>query len=153
MQLDARFEADLQEALLDDAEHELVGKRNSLTHQAVQRAHETLRRVGRRLDYDVEPIIESLGEPEVVRTANRVEVRIGWEHEAAPHFEFGTSAHRIDGDPMLSFVWEAPPPEIAQQFQKEGDGYRVFFDSVFVAGIPEIRFVRDALNWLRREIS
>ena len=86
------------------------------------------------------------------------EVRWGWSHEAAEFFEYGTSAHTIDGDPVLSFVWEDPPAEIREQFSQARDaqgrftgGVRVFFSSVHVSGIEETRYARHGLEWLARE--
>ena len=156
MNLDSSFEADVREAVLDDAERELIGKEGNLIHQTVQRSHEVLRQYGDENDYDVEPIIESLVGPEVTRTNDSIEVRWGWEHEAAPHFEYGTSDHTVDGDPVLSFIWEDAPAGIREMFphteRVDGDP-RVFLPSVDVAGLPESRFMRDALNWLRREVS
>lgn len=156
MRLSSSFESDLREAVLDDAEHQIIGTQGSLVHQAVQQSHDSLRQYGSSNDYDVEPIIESLGEPTVDRSQDSLTVEWGWEHEAAPHFAFGTSDHTVDGDPVLSFIWEDAPPGIHEMFPEtervDGDP-RVFFGDVEVAGLPESRFVRDALNWLRREVQ
>lgn len=151
--LENNFERKLREAALDKVEHEVVGKRDNLVHQFVQEAHDRLRAYGERHDYDVEPVIDSLAGPEVTRTERRLEVRIGWDHPAAPYFEFGTSDHTIQGEPVLSFVWEDPPDWVATEFEPEGDGYRVFLPEVEVDGLPKSRFIRDALEWLRREVS
>ena len=155
MNLSSDFEAEAREALLDDVEHEFVGTSDNLVHQTVQRAHAILEEYGSRHDYDIEPIIESM-DYEVDRTDRHIEIRIGWAHEAAPYFEFGTSDHTVDGDPILSFIWEDAPPAIHEMFPNtervDGDP-RVFFGDVEVAGLPESRFVRDALHWLRREIT
>jgi hypothetical protein len=151
--LDSDFESKLQEALLDGAEHEFVGKQGNLVHQAIQQAHEILREYGSRYDYSIEPIIESLGQVDIERTDNRLRIRVGWDYPAAPFFELGTSDHTVEGNPILSFVWEDPPAWVREQFDREGDGWRVFFHETEPSGIPESRFVRDALNWLRREIQ
>ena len=156
MNLDASFESDLREAVLDEVEHELIGKPNNLVYQTVQKSHEILRKYGREADYNVEPIIESLGEPEVDRSERSIEIKWGWEHEAAPFFAFGTSDHTVDGNPILSFIWEDAPPGIHEKFpdteRVDGDP-RVFLPKTEPSGLPESRFVRDALNWLRREVA
>jgi hypothetical protein len=151
--LNSGFEDDLREALLDDVERELVGKQDNLVFQFVDRAHEVLEEYGQRHDYDVEPVIESLGQPEVDRGEGYITVRIGWSHEAAPYFQMGTSDHEIQGNPVLSFIWESPPTWVRHEFDREGDGFRVFLPEVDVSGLPESRFVRSALDWLRREVA
>jgi len=136
------------EAAREEAYRELVGKRDNLVFQAIQESHDRLRKVGESEDYDVEPIIESLELVEVDESGG--EIRWGWSHPAAEFFEFGTSPHTIEGDPILSFVWEDPPADIAAQFEAEGDGVRVFFSSVDVSGIVETRFVRAGVEFLAR---
>jgi hypothetical protein len=155
MNLTSSFEPDLQEAVLDQAEHELIGKQDNLVHQFVQRAHDRLREYGDRYDYNVEPIIESFEIDEIDRSDSRLTIRLGWTHEASVFMELGTSDHTVEGDPVLSFVWsrEDAPAWVAQEFEPEGDGYRVFLPETEPSGLPESRFVRDALNWLRREVS
>lgn len=152
MTLEDGFEDKLQSAVLDEVEHQLVGQEAPLLFEAISRAHGVLLTYGVENDYRVEPIIDSM-EWDVDRDETSVSVTMGWTHPAAPYFEFGTSDHTIDGDPVLSFVWEDPPAWVKQHFDAEGEGWRVFFGSVEVSGIPESRFVRDALNWLRREIA
>ncbi|WP_435346027.1 hypothetical protein [Haloarchaeobius sp. HRN-SO-5] len=151
--LDPGFESQLREAVLDDAQHEYVGKQNNLVFQTVEEAHSILREYGQAFDYDVEPIIESFGPVEVDRTDQRLTVRWGWEHPASVYMEFGTSDHTVDGEPVLSFVWsrEDAPDWVAREFEPEGDGYRVFLPEVDVRGLPESRYVRRSLHWLRRE--
>ena len=150
--LERGFEDNLQDALLDAAEHELVGKRDNLVFQAIQQSHEALRDYADQYP-GIESIIESLGEVDVDRTESGITVHYGWEHPAAPYFAFGTSEHTIDGDPVLSFVWEDPPEWVQEEFEQEGDGYRVFFDSVDVSGIDETRFVRVGLRWLELHVT
>lgn len=160
MRLDNSFEDKLQEALLEELEQKLIGESGNLIHQFVQQAHDVLREYGNTHDYDVEPIIESLGQPQVERSDNSITITIGWDHPAAPHFEFGTSDHTVEGDPVLSFVWSDPPSWVRKEFnQARGgggqfeSGWRVFFAEVDVQGLPESRFVRRALDWLRREVG
>jgi len=155
MQLDAGFEVDLREAVLTDVERALVGTRDNLVFQATQRVRGRLERYAREEDYDVQPLLDSFTGVEVDRTDTSITVRWGYGHPAIEFFEFGTSDHTIDGDPVLSFVWEESeaPAWVAEEFEAEGDGYRVFLPEVEVSGIKETRAIRDALNWLRREVS
>lgn len=148
--LDSSFEDKLREAVLDDVEHELVGKRGNLVHQTVQRAHDILRSYGEEFDYDVESVIDSFVIEDVERSRNSIRVRWGWEHEAAMFFEFGTSDHTVDGNPVLVFEFDAEKyPYLAEMFP---DG-TAFLPKADVAGITETRFARDALNELRRELQ
>lgn len=156
MQLASDFEAELRAALLDDVERQLVGRRDNIVHRVVQRVHDVLREYADRYDYRAEPLLESLAQPQVSRGPRAVVVRVGWAHEAFPFFEFGTSDHTIEGNPVLSFVWEDrhdPPPWVAREFEREGNGFRVFLPEVEVAGLPESRAIRDTLHWLRRELA
>ena len=154
--LDSSFEADLQAALLDEAETALVGEADNLIAQAISRVHGRLDRYAREFDYNVDPLKQSLEPVDVQRSGRQLTIRFGWSHEAFPYLEFGTPDHTIEGSPVLSFVWEErhnPPDWVREEFDEEGAGYRVFLPEVEVAGIEETRAVRDALNWLRRELS
>lgn len=149
------FEADLQEAVLDDVQDRFLASDGPI-QTAVDRSHDILIEYGSRHGYDVGPVIEALQEPAISRQSNRITVFWGWFHPAAPHFEYGTSDHVVSGNPILSFVWEDAPPEIHEMFpdtQRVGGDPRVFFPETEPSGLPESRFVRDALNWLRRELS
>jgi hypothetical protein len=150
VQLDSSFEGDLQEAILDQAAHELIGKQDNLVHEFIQDVHERLREYGARHDYDVDPIIESLGEPQLDRSGNSLTIRVGWGHEAAVYFEFGTSDHTVDGDPVLVFEFDKQEyPYLAEMFP---DG-TAFLPDTNPSGLPESRAIRDALNNLRRTIQ
>lgn len=154
--LESDFEERLQEAVLDQAEHELVGKPDNVIAQAISRVHGRLDRYAREFGYNIESLKQSLQPVEVQRSDGQLTIRFGWDHEAFPYIEFGTSDHTIEGNPILSFVWEDrhnPPDWVAEEFEREGDGYRVFLPEVEVAGVQETRAVRDALNWLRGELS
>lgn len=155
--LDSSFESDLKEALLDEVERELTGRQANLVFQFVELVHSNLRSYGNRLGYDVESTIDSLGTPEVDRSGNTVSVTVGWESEQMSRWEFGVSPHTIDGEPILSFVWENPPDWVKEEFDQARSsggefesGWRVFFPSVDHPGIPESRAIRDALNGLRQ---
>lgn len=157
------FEDDLEAALLDEAETKLVGERANLIYQFVEIVHTNLRAYAARHGYDVEPTIESLGQPEVQRSGGRLVVRVGWASEQMARWEFGTSDHHVDGDPVLSFVWTAggrgedPPQWVREEFEQartsDGrfqSGWRVFLPEVDVSGLPESRAIRDGLNALRQ---
>jgi len=155
--LDSSFETDLREAVLDEAEREFVGRRANLVYQFVELVHTRLRAYGERHGYDVASTIDSLGEPQVERTGDRLTITIGWRSEQMARWEFGTSDHHVDGDPVLSFVWEDPPQWIREEFDQARtsggqfqSGWRVFLPDVDVSGLPESRAIRDALNALRR---
>lgn len=144
--LDNDFERTLAEASLDVAERKLVGERDNAVYQAIQRVHERLRAYGREFDYNVEPAIESLTQPDVTRSGNTLEISFGWDSEQMLRWEFGTSDHTIDGDPVLVFEFdESEYPYLAEMFP---DG-TAFLPSVEVSGIEESRVIRDVVNWFR----
>ncbi|GAB6863211.1 hypothetical protein ACFR97_10255 [Haloplanus litoreus] len=157
--LESSFEAKLRKAMLDEAEHALVGRQANLVFEFVELVHTRLRAYGERHGYDVESTIDSLGEPQVERRRDRLVVAIGWESEQMARWEFGTSDHHVDGDPVLSFVWSGPdvPQWVRKEFDQARDpsgqfrsGWRVFLPDVDVSGLPESRAIRDAFNGLRR---
>lgn len=157
--LDSSFEDSLREALLDDAETKLVGEQGSLVYQFVELVHTNLRAYAQRHGYDVESTIDSLAQPEVTRTDGRITVRVGWESEQMARWEFGTSDHTVQGDP-LSFIWYDPPQWVREEFDQArgsggqfAQGWRVFLQETEPSGLPESRAIRDALNGLRRVMS
>jgi hypothetical protein len=156
--LEGGFEDDLREALLDDVEQKLVGQKASLVYEFVELVHTNLRAYAQRHGYDVESTIDSLGTPQVDRSAGKISVRVGWQSEQMSRWEFGTSDHTVSGDP-LSFVWHNPPQWVREEFDQArsggqfASGYRVFLDEVEVSGLPESRAIRDALNGLRRVLQ
>jgi hypothetical protein len=154
MKITSDFQEDLGDVLVEEAIDHLMADGGPV-EQAIEQSHEILRAYGQRNDYSVDSIIESLQEPEVERTANGFRIRWGWEAEHAPYFEWGTSDHVVDGDPILSFVWsrEDAPAWVAEEFEPEGDGYRVFFPQTEPSRLPEARFARSVLDFLRREVA
>jgi hypothetical protein len=146
----AGFEDDAREAILDAAEDHA---REAIAPAVRDHAHEILAAYGRENDYDVSPIIEA-GETSVERRGDAVVVRWGWP-EPAIFFERGTVDHVVEARnaEVLSFIWEGPPDWVREEFEREGDGYRVFLPKVEVAGLPESRFIRDTLNWLRQRFA
>jgi len=139
------FETDARDALLDEFE---AYAREEIAPAVQQHAHDILEAYGRRHDYDVESIIAA-GETAVDRRGDRVVVRWGWP-EPAIFFERGTVDHVVEARnaDVLSFIWEDPPQWVREEYEREGDGWRVFLPKVEVSGLPESRFIRDTLNWL-----
>ncbi len=152
MTLDSSFEDALRDAVLDDAHDQLIGS-SGLAREVQQQAHGLLRSYGNRHDYDVESLIAA-GAVEVDRQSDRVVARWGWP-EPAIYFERGTVAHEVEARnaDVLSFIWTDPPGWVREEFEPEGDGYRVFLPRVEVEGLPESRFIRDSLHWLRRRLQ
>jgi len=154
------FDDAARQAVLDDVERKVLARGDNLHQRFIEQAHDRLRDYGQRYDYDVEPIIDSLVVTERRRTASGVTVKLEWQHEAAGFFAIGTRPHNIQGQPILSFVWEDPPQWVREQFDRaraEGGqferGWRVFFPEVDVAGIPESRYIRNTIEWLRQELD
>jgi len=144
------FEADAREAFLDELEDYA---REEIAPAVQAHAHDILKAYGQEHDYDVEPIIAA-GETRVERRKGSVVIRFGWP-EPAIYFERGTVDHVVEAKnaDALSFVWEDPPDWVRQEFEPEGDGYRVYFQKVEVSGLPEARFIRDTLNWLEARFA
>lgn len=148
---------ELQEGLLDRAEHEFVGGPDNLISQTIQETHESLRRYGSSNDYSVQSVENSFQGVEVGRSDDTLTIGYGWDHVATAYFERGVSPHMIHGQPVLVFVWENPPAWAQEAFDPEGGGVLAFLPQANwgsdTGGIPEGRFVRDGINWLRREVS
>ncbi|CAL92480.1 hypothetical protein BJ1_gp58 [Halorubrum virus BJ1] len=146
----AGFEADAREALLDELEDHA---REEIAPAVQQHAHDILEAYGRENDYDVQSIIDA-AETRVERRKGSVVVRWGWP-EPAIFFERGTVDHVVEATnaDVLSFIWEDPPRWVRQGYEREGGGWRVFLPEVEVSGLPESRFIRDTLNWLRRRFA
>lgn len=134
------FEADLQEAMLDEIEQTL---RDELGPTLIDVARENWQSYASAHDYDIDHVWEDVEGPFVERDGDSVTLRIQWPGLTAL-FEFGVSPHTIDGNPLLHFYWE----EIDQWIQTES----VEWGSE-TGGIPESRAIRDALNWFRREAT
>lgn len=148
--------APADQALLDTIRSELVGKRRNLLFQAARVAHGSLRSYGKRHDYSVEPITETVEIQDVRQGQQSLSADIVWTHDAAQHFQFGVSPHTIDGNPILSFIWEDAPQGVREMFadtERVGGDPRVFFRSVNHPGIPASRFVQAGMNWLRQEVT
>lgn len=144
--LEPGFGAKLEAASLDAAE-KLA--REVIAPEVQSHAHSLLDAYGQRYGYDVQSLIDA-AETRVERRNGSVVVRWGWP-EPAIYMEYGTPRHGPTDADVLSWVWEDPPAWVREEFDREGDGYRVFFPEV--EGLPESRFMRDTLNWLRGEFA
>jgi hypothetical protein len=139
-----------RQALLDNAERTMVGAQDNLVFQSIQRAHRQLSRYGTRNDYDTDPIEESFAGVDYSRDRTSIHAEWSWSHEAAGYFEFGTSDHTIQGQPLLVFEFDGSEyPGLAEMFPDE----TAFLREVEVSGLPESRWVRESLNTLRREVG
>lgn len=141
-ELERSFERDLKAALVDDAEDKLYREGDPLAFEFLQAANDNLDAYGRSNDYDVQPVIESGAVVDTQRSPNGVSVTLEWDHDAAAFFEFGTSPHTVEGDP-LAFEFDAQEyPGLAEMFP-EGTA---FLNSVEVSGLPRGRWLRNALT-------
>lgn len=154
----------ITEELREETRSQFVDGQNNLTFQVIQRAHRHLEERAGQLDYrGVEDIINSLELVDTQERGNTLAIRFGWTHPQAERYEWGTVPHTIQGNPILAFIWEDrhnPPQWVKEQFDQGRDprgrfksGWRVFLHEVDVSGIEELRWARDALDWLARELS
>ena len=146
MQLDANFEDDLREAVLDTVEREL---REEIGPQLRDLARENWQAYASRNGYDIDHIWEDAEGPFVERDEDGVTLRMEWPGLTAL-FEFGVSPHTIQGNPLLAFVWRSPP----EGTRPPGAPKHVVAEEVnwgsVTGGIPESRAIRDALAGLRQ---
>ena len=140
MKLDSSFEANLRETLLDDVEQKV---RREIGPTLKETAKENWQAYASENDYDIGHIWEDAEGPFVERTRDGVKLRIEWPGLTAL-FEFGVSPHTIEGNPLLHFYWAAKDQWITTESVNWGSE---------TGGIPESRAIRDALNWLRRELA
>lgn len=149
--LEAEFQEKARQAMLRSVAEEVSGP-DGLLQAAIERSQATLR----SSEYDLESIADSLVVPRsgsiLDAERNRVYVEWGWTHEAAQYFEFGTSEHTIQGQPVLAFVWEDAPQGVVDQFGGE-EPPQVFFSEVTVEGVDELRFTRRGIERLRAELE
>lgn len=150
MKLDSDFESDLREAALDEVETADIGD------QLRERIRTLLEEYADRHDYHLDAVVDAI-RVETDRSGDRITYTA---HLPDPSllFEMGTQDHEITptNADVLSFVWERrhdPPQWVREEFEQEGDGWRVFLPKVEVSGLPEGRFVRGALDELRRELD
>lgn len=139
-ELDGAFEAKLREALLSEVEQQL---REDIGPLLKATAKENFQRYAQRNDYAIQHIWEDADGPFVERTRNSVRVRVEWP-ELTALFEFGVSPHTINGNPLLTFYWEAKDQWITTESVNWGSE---------TGGINAARAIRDALGEAEREIT
>lgn len=147
----------LEREVVAELEDVLAGQ-DGLAWQSIQRSHARLREYAD--DYNVEPVIESLTVPRAgpaFRPDEReIDLRWEWTHPAADYFDRGTSDHTVQGDDVLSFIWDDAPPAIHNMFpstERQNGDPRVFFQSVEVTGISETQYVQHGTEWLQRKLA
>jgi len=149
VELDSNFEDNLREAVMDNVEQTV---RDEIGPELKQVAQENFEAYASRNGYDIDHIWKDAEGPIVEREGDKIQVRIEWPGLTAL-FEHGVSPHTIEGNPLLSFIWEGPP----EGTRPPGAPKHVKAQSVNwgseTGGIPESRAVRDALNELRRDLS
>lgn len=149
------FERAATDALLDVAEREA----DAIGKEFVRIAHENFGDYAAEHGYDIGFILREAEGPEVERRGDTVYISVEWP-EGTAWFEYGVDEHKIEGNPLLSFVWEDPPAWVKEEFdQARGgggqfqSGWRVFFTEVTHPGLPEARAIRDALDYIRFRLS
>ena len=137
--LDSDFEDGLRQAVLDDVEQTL---QEEIGPQFIAIARQNWQAYASRNGYDIDFIWEA-AELAVERTDDGVTLRVEWP-ELSALFEFGVSPHTIEGNPTLTFYWEAKDRWITTDEVNWGSE---------TGGINESRAVRDAMNDLRRVLQ
>lgn len=145
--LDADFEEQLAEAMLDGAEEAAEQIGDDLKDSVEQ----NFRAYASRNDYDISHLWEDVEGPTVTRSSRAVTIELIWPDLSAL-FEFGVDPHTIRGSP-LAFAWPGPP----QGTRPPGAPGFVVTDEVnwgsVTGGINESRAIRNALAELRRELG
>lgn len=142
------FESDLREAIIQDVHRKT---REQIGPQVEALARQRWKDYATRNDYDIEHIWQE-ADRTVRRDGDVVRLTIEWPGLTAL-FEFGVSPHTIEGNPLLSFVWEAPP----EGTRPPGAPENVVAQSVdwgsVTGGIPESRAIRDTWRELSRVVA
>ncbi|WP_135852612.1 hypothetical protein [Halorussus salinus] len=137
--LDSGFEDALRDAALDDVETTM---REEVGPMFKQTARQNFEAYASRNDYDIDHIWQD-ATLSVDRDDSSVSVRVEWP-ELTALFEFGVSPHTIEGDPVLHFYYDRIDQWITTESVEWGSE---------TGGIPESRAIRDAQNWLHREVN
>lgn len=149
----ADVEADRLDIVLEDVSREAAMEAANRWYSS---ANETLTQAGDDHEYEVFPVVQSAQPPQW--DENEGAAVMAWPHQAAVFFEHGTTAHEVEGDPLLVFEWEEMRGEefadTGKTFEEVFDEFpTVFLPRVSVDGIPRIGFAeqgrRDAARWLK----
>jgi len=151
--LDGGFEAAAREGMIDNVEQRC---RDEVAPELAADIKDRLEAYGQRHDYDVRAMVSATSW-DVVRRGGEVRIVVSLP-DPAYLFETGTVDHPVEADQadVLSFVWERrhdPPQWVRDEYEREGNGWRVFLPKVEVTGLPEGRFIRDSLNAFRRRLE
>jgi len=138
--LDSSFEGSLEQTILDEAEETI---RNDLGPELKRVARENWESYASANDYDIDHVWEDAEGPFVERDSDSIQLRIEYP-ELTALFCFGVSPHTISGNPLLHFYWAEKDQWVKTESVDWGSE---------TGGIPESRAIRDALAWLRREVS
>lgn len=149
----------ITENVTDEVRRQMVGQERNLIARTIQTANDNLEQAAAEHEWDVGEVTASW-DVEVDERGGTLAIRLENTHPAADFFEFGTSDHVINGNPVLSFVWELrhdPPQWVRENFNEDTSeggrpGYRVFFAQTEVQGLPETRFLRSALDFLENQM-
>ena len=111
-------------------------------------SQQKLRERGDEAGYEYFPILQGAQPPQWTGEA----WRFVYPHEASQYMEFGTEAHEIRAKnaDMLAFEWEDAPQEVREMF--EDTFPTVFFKSVEVEGVDELRYLRDSRDSVAAEV-
>lgn len=121
-------------------------------------ATEVLYQAGDERGYEVHPVAQSAQPPQW--DDHEQAAVMAWPHRASVYFNHGTTAHEIEGDPVLAFEWEEMRGEefadTGQTFEEVFDDFpTVFLPRVEVEGIDRIGFVdkglRKGARWARQQ--
>lgn len=139
--LESSFEADFEQAILDDVE----AKAEDIGEGLRETANDNWRAYASQQGYDLDHIIDSVEGPTVSRGATSVSIRLRWGG-LANLYEYGVSPFTLEGSPLLQFFWDSPPegtrPPDAPAFV---EAESVNWGSV-TGGIAESRAIRSAVE-------
>lgn len=127
-------------------------------NRAFSHGTEVLLSAGDELEYDVHTVVQTAIPPQWDEQEHAAVM--AWPHRASRFFNEGTTAHEIEGDPLLVFEWEEMRGEefadTGKTFEEVFDDFpTVFLPRVVVDGIERIGFVdkglRRGAKWAQRQ--
>lgn len=139
VKLERQFEAQLREALLQQAERQL---REKVGPALIETAREHWQEYAAANDYDIDHVWEDVEGPIVERDGDSVRLRVEWP-ELTALFEFGVSPHTIEGDPLLHFYWAEKDQWVQTESVEWGSE---------TGGIPRAGAIQAALRTVRGDL-